>query len=111
MTIVEKWGKIERALDRLEVYRVLKPTLDAMRKLVALIRYDPAFAEALPTVSMATLVLSTTSKKQKLCIAWREGTGYEVAFADEYMNLSEVTTVSERKRIVRVLLERLIEMT
>lgn len=110
MAIVDKWDEIERAFDRLEVYRVVKPTLDAMRKLIALIRHDPAFAEVLPTVSMATLVLSTASKKQKLCIAWKEGTGYEVAFADEYMNLSEVTTVSE-KRIVQVLLERLSELT
>lgn len=55
MAVADEWDEVNQAFDRLEHYRVLHPTLAAMRKLVDMVKPDAAFADVHPTVRSSSL--------------------------------------------------------
>jgi hypothetical protein len=44
IAVTDEWDKVDKALDGLEHYRVLHPTLVAMRRLVDMVKHDAALA-------------------------------------------------------------------
>src|SRR5882757_1031775 len=102
MAVSDKWDDVYEAFDRLELHNVLHPTLAAMRKLVSMIRYDPAFANVHPRVSLASIVFSRESATRGVYVGWKEDNGYDVAFVGPKMELSEATMVREEV-VARVL--------
>jgi hypothetical protein len=109
MAIADEWDDVNEALDRLEFYRALHPTLVAIGKLVDMIKHDPAFADLHPSVSMASIILSRDLAKRRVCVGWKEDGGYDVAFVDPMMEFSQATMVGEDDvvRVLRDYLDRL----
>lgn len=103
MAIDDKWDETDKAFDLLECYRVIRPTLTAMRKLINMIQNDLAFEDAQPSVSMATLMLSRSQMNRRVMAAWSDDL-YHIAFVDPTMEISEYTSVSEDV-VLRVLRE------
>ncbi|RKG52235.1 hypothetical protein D7X30_34155 [Corallococcus sp. AB011P] len=106
MAIADEWDKVDEAFDRLERYRVLHPTLAAMRKVALVLKENAAFAEVHPVVSMASLVLARGQAERRVDVAWTEEHEYRVAFVDSKLQFSEPTNASEDD-VVRVLREYL----
>ncbi|RKG71638.1 hypothetical protein D7V80_00835 [Corallococcus sp. CA054B] len=106
MAMADEWNKVDKAFDRLERYRVLHPTLAAMRKLAHLVKENAAFAEVHPVVSMASLVLARGQAERRVDVAWTEQHEYRVAFVDSKLRFSEPTHANE-DGVVRVLREYL----
>ena len=106
MVVTDEWDKVDEAFDRLERYRVLHPTLAAMKKLAHLVKQDAAFADVHPIVSMASLVLSRGQAARRVDVAWTEDGEYRLAFVDSQLQFSEPTMARE-DAVVRVLREYL----
>jgi len=106
MAVTDEWDKVDEAFDGLERYRVLHPTLAAMRKLAHLVKHDAAFADVHPRVSMASLMLARDPANRRVMVEWSEDDRYEVSFVDPLMELSEPTMARE-DAVVRVLREYL----
>jgi hypothetical protein len=109
MAVADEWGKVDSAFERLERYRVLHPTLAAMRRLVDMLKHAPAFADVHPVVSHASLVLSRGRAKRGVNVAWHEGDVYAVSFVDSPLRFSGQRLVREDD-VVRVLFEYLSEL-
>jgi hypothetical protein len=92
--VPDPWDRVDEAFARLARYRVLHPTLAAMRKLVDAIRPDPAFVDAHPHVSHASLVLARSGSPRRVVVAWSEGL-YRVAFIDPPWEFSEPAMLGE----------------
>lgn len=105
----DEWDEVDEAFTRLERYRVLHPTLTAMRKLVPLVRGDEAFADVHPRVSHVSIVFSRGRAKRRVYAGWTEDDEYTVGFIDPEFELSEVTMVREDAvvRVLRAYLDRL----
>ena len=106
MAVTDEWDKVDEAFDCLEHYRVLQPTLAAMRKLTHLVKQDAAFADVHPRVSMASIMFARGQAERRVYVAWHEDGGYKVAFVDPPLEFSERTMVRE-DAVVRVLREYL----
>jgi hypothetical protein len=106
MAVTDDWDKVDEAFDRLEHYRVLHPMLAAMKKLVDMVKHDPAFADVHPRVSMASIMFARGPANRRVMVAWNEDGRYEVSFVDPMMELSEFTMIRE-DAVVRVLREYL----
>ena len=106
MAVTDEWDKVDEAFDCLEHYRVLQPTLAAMRKLTHLVKQDAAFADVHPRVSMASIMFARSPVNRRVMVAWQEDDRYEVSFVDPLMELSE-PTIAREDAVVRVLREYL----
>ncbi|NVJ00341.1 hypothetical protein HV824_19735 [Myxococcus sp. AM009] len=106
MAAADEWDNVDSAFGRLERYRVLHPALAAMRRLVDMIKHDPAFADVHPVVSHASLVLSRAHAKGGVGVAWHEGDVYVVSFIDSPLKFSGRRFVREDD-VIRVLCEYL----
>jgi hypothetical protein len=106
MAVANEWDKVNEAFNRLDHYRVLQPTLAAMRKLVEMVQHDSAFGDVHPMVSMASLVLSRGHSERRVAVAWGEDGGYKVALVNSQLEFSEPTMVRENA-VVKVLQEYL----
>jgi hypothetical protein len=106
MAVANEWTDVDKAFERLGTHHSLHPTLAAMKKLVDLIRQDPAFADVHPIVSMASLMLSRGQAKRRVCVAWHDDGGYKIYAVDPPLEFSEPTTVRE-DAVVDVLREYL----
>jgi len=109
MAVADEWGKVDSAFERLERYRVLHPALAAMRRLVDMLKHDPAFADVHPVVSHASLVLSRGRAKRRVDVAWHEDDVYAVSFVDPPLKFSGQRLVREDD-VVRVLCEYFSEL-
>lgn len=106
MAATDEWDKVDDAFDRLEQYRVLHPTLAAMRKLVHLVKQEAAFADVHPRVSMASIMFARGPVNRRVMVAWNEDGGYNVYFVDPPLEFSE-PTIAHEDAVVRVLREYL----
>lgn len=109
MAIADEWNKVDEAFNRLQQYRVLHPTLIAMRKLVDLLRSNSAFHGVHPSVSMASLVLARDHKDMRVSVAWRDDSGYRVTFVNSRFEFTEATAVREDD-VIRVLKDYLVKL-
>jgi len=111
MAVADEWDKVDEAFDRLEVYRVLHPTLAAMRKLVDMVKHDAAFSDVHPRVSHSSIFFSRGPAKRRVYVAWLEDGGYKVGFVDPPLEFSEPTMAREDDvvRVLREYLDRLSE--
>lgn len=109
MAVTDEWDAVSQALDRLEPYSRLRPTLVAMRKLVDMVKHDAAFVDVHPRVSMASILFARTEAKRRVIVACDEDGSYEVSFVDPPLEFSESTTVGEDAvvRVVRDYVDRL----
>lgn len=106
MTATDGWDEVDEAFDRLEQYRVLHPTLDAMRKLVHLVKQDAPFANVRAWVSLASLMFARGPANRRVMVAWNGDDRYEVSFVGPLMELAE-PTIAREGAVVRVLREYL----
>ncbi len=114
MAIADEWKQVIKQLDTLSVYKVVHPTLNAMRKVVGMIKDDPAFAELHPRPMHAALVLSTQGPtyrgptRRRVYVGWTDDQ-YIVAFLDPGLEFSERTSVREDgvMRVIRKYVDRL----
>ena len=90
MAVASQWDKVLEALESLYVHKGLHPTLAAMRKLVEMVKGDPAFAGIRPRLSHATLFLAQGDNPRQVCVGWLDGE-YEVAIVDPPLEFSEGT--------------------
>ncbi len=105
-TIADEWGEVDKAFERLELYHTLHPMLAAMKKLVDMVKHDPAFADVHPRVSMASIMFARGPVNRRVHVSWREDVVYEVSFVDPPLEFSEPTMAREDS-VVRVLREYL----
>ena len=106
MAGTDEWDKVDEAFDGLEHYRVLHPTLAAMRKLTHLVKQDAAFIDVHPRVSMASIMFAQNPVNRRVRVEWNGDDRYEVSFVDPLMELSE-PTIAREDAVVRVLREYL----
>jgi hypothetical protein len=104
MAVAHEWDKVIEQLDTFSVYQVAHPTLLAMKKLVGMIKDDPAFADVRPMRSHISLILSRGSTPRRVYVGWNDQ--YIVAFVGPRMEISEGTRIGE-EHVVRVLREHL----
>lgn len=105
MAVASRWNKVLEALERLSVHKGLHPTLAAMRKLVKMVKADPAFAGTQPRLSHATLFLAQGDNPRQVCVGWLDGE-YDVAFVDPPLEFSEGTRAREDE-VLQILREHL----
>jgi len=105
-TIADEWDEVTKALERLELYHTLQPTLAAMKKLVDMIKHDPAFADVHPRMSMASIMFARGPVNRRVMAAWHEDGGYNMYFVDPPLEFSE-PTIAREDAVVRVLREYL----
>jgi hypothetical protein len=95
MAMTKQWVEVDEAFKRLERHSVLRPTLAAMSRLVDRVKNDEAFADAHPTVSHATLVLSRGQERRRVMVGWSGDLVYRVAFLDPPLEIAESTLAPE----------------
>jgi hypothetical protein len=106
MAVTDEWDEVDQAFDGLEAHSALHSTLAAMRKLVNMVKHDAAFADVHPRVSLASIMFSRASTTRGVYVGWKEDVGYDIAFVDSMMELSEVT-IAQEDAVVQVLREYL----
>ncbi|HWU87108.1 MAG TPA: hypothetical protein VN253_07530 [Kofleriaceae bacterium] len=90
MAVTPKWDQVENGLAELDQFRVLHPTLAALRGLIATLRVDSRFAEVEPGLSLATLTLRLRDRSRYLAVAWNEDPpSFMVSFVDPPLEFSE----------------------
>lgn len=111
MAVTDEWDKVSTAFEHLKRYRVLHPTVAAMRKLVDLIKHDASFSDVHPSVSMASLMLSREHVERRVNVAWNEDGGYRATFVNSQLEFTEPTMAHEDSivQVLRKYLDRLNE--
>ena len=79
MALGMEWRDVECRLDALSKHEGLLPTIDAMRRVLVLLKDDPALAGAQRGVSHASLRLGYPAWLSFVIVGWTEQEGYGVS--------------------------------
>jgi hypothetical protein len=102
MAMTSTWDNVVERFQSLEQYAPLRPIVDAMLDLVAVLREDPRLDGLSPDVSHAALTLRLGRHPRYVIVERGEVDGFAVSFVDGVMEFSDTRSVPEAEAVATI---------